>query len=297
MHTDPTAAATLTGPRSAADAAGEPVLSLREVHFGYEPGRAVVDGITAGLRPGRLTVMIGPNAAGKSTLLRLMLGQLRAWSGQVALEGEDVADLSPGERARRISYMPQRGGVSFAFTVREVVEMGRFAQAADADAVEQALSDCDLHDIADSVFTHLSGGQQQRVLLARALAQTSGTGRAVLADEPVSSMDLWHVHRTMANLRRLATAGLAVLAVLHDLTLAAAYADDVWLVDHGRLLRAGAWADVLTPEVLSPVYRVDLRSLRDEASGSDRPVLVADARAASDTMPALIDPSAMEATP
>lgn len=245
-------------------------LSLQDVTFGYEAGAAVVSDVTASLAPGKLCCLIGPNAAGKSTLLKLMLGHLEPWSGEVALHGQSIPALSPRQRACRISYVPQRGQVSFAYTVEQVVEMGRFASGPDASAVRAAMAQCDLLELRGRTYAHLSGGQQQRVLIARAMAQSQGEGRLMLLDEPGSSLDLWHVHQLMRLLRLQAERGLAVLVVLHDLNLAARYADEVWLMDEGRLVAAGPWQDVLQPNVLEPVYRVGLEPLTAEAGA--RPV-------------------------
>lgn len=254
-------------PRRGAD---DVVLSVRDLHFGYEAGAPVVSDVSARLMAGRLCCLIGPNAAGKTTLLRLMLGQLEPWRGDVRLGDEPVHAIGPRRRARQVSYVPQRAGMAFAFTVREVVQMGRFATGADAGAVDAALAACDLADVQRRPFVHLSGGQQQRVLIARAMAQSEGAGRVMLLDEPGSSLDLWHVHHVMALLRAQARRGLAVLVVLHDLNLAARYADDVWLMAGGRLQAAGTWARVLRPAVLEPVYGVGLKPLH--AAGSERPV-------------------------
>lgn len=240
------------------------VIDLKGVSFGYDSAVPVIRSVTVGLRPGRVCALIGPNAAGKSTLLKLMLGQLEPGSGSVRLGGRGVSDCPTTQRAGLISYVPQQGGVSFAYTVEQVVAMGRYAmgQAGDHDGeVQRALEVCDLSDVAGRVFAELSGGQQQRVLLARAVAQSAGTGRAMLLDEPASGMDLWHVHQTMRLLKDLARGGgdgdgLAVLVVLHDVNLAARYADDVWLMDEGRLESAGAWDVVMKPELLEKVYGV-----------------------------------------
>lgn len=237
------------------------VLSLDRLSFGYEPGEAIVSQVTAALRRGRITAMLGPNAAGKTTLLKLLLGQLRPWQGKAALQGQDVQTMSPMRRAARISYVPQRAETSFLFTVRQIIQMGRFAHPSQREAVKQALEMTELVDVEDRIFARLSGGQQQRVLLARAIAQAHGTGQVMLLDEPASAMDLWHVHEMMRLLRELAQAGLAILLVVHDLNLAARCADDVWLLDRGRLVAAGPWQDVLTPECLEPVYRVKLSPL------------------------------------
>lgn len=254
-------------------------IAVEAVTFGYVPGGpAAVESVSAELAAGRVTALLGPNAAGKSTLLKLMLGQLEPWSGRVLLEGEAVGALPPRARARRVSYVPQRGSVSFAFTVREVVAMGRFAAGADGAsgwAVEQAIDACGLRGIERRVFAELSAGQQQAALVARAFAQAADTGRAMLLDEPGSSMDLRHAHALMRLLRERAAAGLAVLIVLHDINLAARYADDVWLMHEGRLAAAGRWDAVLRPETLGPVYGVGLRAL--PAGEAGRPVFVVEA--------------------
>ncbi len=249
-------------------------LTCDNVTFGYEPGTPVLQRFTAQLKPGRICALIGPNAAGKTTLLRLLLGQLAPWSGNIRLGDRDVRRMEARGRAALMSYVPQHGSVSFAFTVEQVVLMGRYALTADAEAVAQALEACDLTPLRQRVFGTLSAGQQQRVLLARALVQSTGRGQVMLLDEPVSALDLWHVHQTMGRLRQCATRGLAVLVVLHDLNLAARYADDVWLVHEGRMAAAGEWRAVLTPAVLEPIYRVGMRVLTPDDHG--RPVFIVD---------------------
>jgi iron complex transport system ATP-binding protein len=203
-------------------------------------------------------------------LLRLILGQLRAWSGQVQLAGKQTTKWTPAQRARLASYVPQRGLVSFAFTVEQVVAMGRFASPLDGNALEAALEATDLTEHRHRIYQELSTGQQQRVLLARALAQSSGAGEVMLLDEPGSAMDLWHVHRMMQTLQQLARQGLCVLVAIHDLNLAARYADEVWLLDDKRMAACGPWDQVMRPEVLEPVYRVGICPLM--AEGAKRPV-------------------------
>lgn len=250
------------------------LLSLENVRFGYEPRQIIIEDFTAELSPGQVCTLIGPNAAGKSTLLRLVLGQLSPNSGTVKIDGQNVQSLRPGKRASWMSYVPQRPRASFAFTVEQVVAMGRFALASDWRAVSLAIEACDLTSLRDRVYTRLSAGQQQRVVLARAMVQTSGGGRLMLLDEPGSAMDLWHLHRTMRLLRRLARRGLAVLVVVHDLNLAARYADTVWLMDQGRLLASGSWQQVLQPQLLQPVYRMSLNPVAQDEDG--RPLFRAD---------------------
>jgi len=270
-------------------------LSVEAVHFGYHTDSDVLRGVTAALEPGRVCALVGPNAAGKSTLLRIILGQLSPTSGAVTLGGVDVTSMSARQRAGRISYVPQRGEAGFAFKVREVVAMGRFALRRDEAAVAGAIEACHLTELTERSYVELSVGQQQRVLLARAIAQAGGDPAAsrgagsgglsggadagnvvgsgvMLLDEPVSAMDLWHVHRTMSQLRELAAGGLAVLAVLHDLNLAATYADDAWLLHGGVIEAAGTYDAVLRPDVLEPVYGVRLQRL--ERGEGERPVLL-----------------------
>ncbi len=266
----------------------EPVMSAEAVGYAYPRGKPVLQDVNAALMPGRVTALIGPNASGKSTLVRLMLGALHPDAGRVSLGGMEVGRLRPAARARWVSYVPQRGGVGFAFTVRQIVAMARYV-AGDAkqrgDAIERLLIDYDLADVADRPFPYLSGGQQQRVLLARAHAQSLGGGRVMLLDEPASHLDLRHAHALMHRLRGLADGGLAVLVVVHDLNLALRYADDAWLLDAGRLVAAGPWDRVLTPEVLQPVYGVALRRVEPEAGGPDaRPALLVGTASQAATM-------------
>jgi iron complex transport system ATP-binding protein len=261
----------------------EPIISLQSVRFGYDVS-PVVDGVSAALQAGRVTALIGPNAAGKTTLMRLMLGLLKPWSGSVRIESRPVYALKPATRAAMVSYVPQRPGVRFAFSVRQVVAMGaRDRSARDAARrVDEAIERAGLASLADRVLTELSGGQQQRVLLARAEVQSAVNGKAMLLDEPGSHLDLRHRHGMMRRLRELAEGDLAVLVVLHDLDLATRYADTVWLMDRGKLAAAGPWRDVLTPQTLAPVYGMRFEQIERR---NDRPILVAEAQQ-GDTMQA-----------
>jgi len=250
----------------------QPLLHCDDVHFAYHRHAPVLAGITGTIQPGKVTALLGPNAAGKTTLLKLLLGQLRPTRGRVMLEGQPVHTLKTTTRARRLSYVPQQSHSQFGFPVVEVVRMGRFAQADDPEAVDTALAACDLTDLRDRPFVELSAGQQQRVLLARAMAQASGSGRMLLADEPTASMDLAWSEATMHRLRGLAAGGLAVVVVVHDLNLASRYADHVWLLHEGRLAASGNWWHVCLPEVLEPVYGLPLRIV--QADDQDRPVFI-----------------------
>jgi len=255
----------------------EPIMQLDGVTFGYRRDQTVIDGVTIGVRRGKVTALIGPNGCGKTTLIKLMLGSVAPRAGEVRLGEQRLGRITAAERAAWLSYVPQRSAVVFAFTVHQLVSMSRYALDDDEAAIETAIQACDIGDIIDHSFAELSVGQQQRVLLARAMAQASGAGRIMLLDEPTSAMDLAHAHRTMARLEALAAKGLAVVVVLHDVNLAARYADDVWLMQGGRIVCDGPWSTVLHPSVLEPVYGVRLRAMIDaeappgEKSRSERP--------------------------
>lgn len=245
------------------------VMRLHDVSFAYRGGPPVIEALSGEIFAGQLHALIGPNAAGKSTLLRLMLGQLAPDAGRVEFAGRRVSAIRPRKRAAMMSYVPQRSSVGFGFTVRQVIAMGRFALPDDAMAIEQAVESCDLRAVVDRPFNALSVGQQQRVLLGRALAQSRGRGRMMLLDEPTSAMDLAHMHAVMGRLRGLADEGLAVVVIMHDLNLAARYADSVWLLNRGALVASGHWSDVLTPEVLEPVYHVRIDALSRQVDPGD----------------------------
>jgi len=200
-----------------------PALQLTNLSFGYQAHQPVFEGLSAAARPGVITALLGPNAVGKTTLLRTILGQLQPWTGSVTLDGRAMHDYSTSQRAAVISYVPQRGSAAFAFTVQQVVTMGRFALTRDDDAVDRAMEQAEVQHLANRALMELSVGQQQRVLIARALAQASGSGKVMLLDEPVSAMDPLHAHRVMQLLAQRAAQGLSVLIVLHDLNLAARY--------------------------------------------------------------------------
>lgn len=257
-----------------ADAAHADVaLAIEQLSFGYHRGELLIDSLNVSLAPGRVCVVLGPNAAGKSTLLKLLLGELTPWQGRVRLQGLALETMPAPQRAALLSYVPQRGGTSFSFTVEQVVQMGRYALSRNEQATQDALLTCDLQHLRHRIYSELSVGQQQRVLLARAIAQSTGQGKVMLLDEPGSAMDLRHVHAMMETLAGLAAQGMAVLMVLHDLNIAARYADEIWLMDQGQLIKAGPWREVLEPKLLSSVYQMELVEIA--LQNQPRPVFTA----------------------
>jgi iron complex transport system ATP-binding protein len=209
------------------------------------------------IRAGELLALVGPNGAGKSTLLSVLSGDVKPTTGSVLIDGRDIRTLRHLELARLRSVLTQENQVSFPFTVTEVVEMGRspWARTADRDddaaAIAEAIRATDVAHLAARRYTSLSGGEKARVSLARVLAQGTPT---VFLDEPTAALDLRHQEDVMTTAAVLARAGRAVVVVVHDLSLAAAYADRVALVANGRLETVGTPAEVFTAERVERVY-------------------------------------------
>ena len=235
----------------------------------------ILDDITLDVRYGRVLALVGPNGAGKSTLLAVLTGDAAATAGEVRLDGRPLAQWSSRELARTRAVLMQSNQVAFSFTAGDVVEMGRAPWAgtehADADdrLIAQALDRADVTHLAARAFPSLSGGEKARVSLARVLAQDT---RIVLLDEPTAALDLRHQEEVLRVARALAGEGRAVVVVLHDLSLAAAYADDLAILAGGRLVAAGEPAAVLSEERITAVYGTPVRVLPDPDTG--RPVIL-----------------------
>lgn len=220
-------------------------------------GRRILDGVDLAVRPGELVALIGPNGAGKSTALGVLAGDTQPNAGTALIGGRDVRTIAVRELGRLRAVLLQQKGVSFSYPVREVVAMGRMPwartrQSDDDDAiVADALERTATAHLADRDVTTLSGGELARVSLARVLAQRCPT---VLLDEPTDALDLGHQEQVLALAAGLARSGGAVLAVLHDLDLAAAYADRLVLLSGGRVVADGTPEEVLTAERVAAVY-------------------------------------------
>jgi iron complex transport system ATP-binding protein len=223
------------------------------------PGRRVGEGFELALQPGRVLALLGPNGAGKTTLLRTLLGLIPPQGGRLELEGRPLHAFSPGERAKRLAYVPQDHAGAFAFTVDDWVLMGRTAHASglgrpsaqDRAAVAAALARMGIAALADRPVTQLSGGERQLALIARALAQQA---RLLVLDEPTASLDFGHQGRVMRELRRLAADGLGVLFTTHDPNHARRFADDALLIRDGRTLASGPVATVIDRAQLERLY-------------------------------------------
>ncbi|MDJ0655605.1 MAG: ABC transporter ATP-binding protein [Xanthomonadales bacterium] len=233
-------------------------------------GARLVNEASFGLGGGELVGLIGPNGAGKSTLLKAVVGVGPRAAGTVSLDSRPLHSYARLERARLLAYLPQERRVEWRLSSREVVMLGRyphqrgFGPPSDASrqAVERALSLVEAEPIADREFRVLSGGEKARVLLARALAVEAPI---LLADEPTAGLDPYHQLHVMEILRGIADAGVAVLIVLHDLTLAGRFADRLILMNRSRIVDSGPAGQVLTDANLKHAYSVNALR-RDEGS-------------------------------
>jgi len=236
----------------------------RQVRAGYRE-REVLRGVDLVARAGELVALIGPNGAGKSTLLRVIAGLLRPSSGSVTIDDVDTVMLDRRAIARHIAVVPQVFETLFPFTVREIVALGRTSRLGplgtlgsdDTRAVARALDDIGATDLADRRIDRVSGGERQRAVLAMALAQEAGV---LLLDEPTAHLDPAHQRATLERVATLArTRGIAVVAVLHDLNLAAAFASRIVLLADGAVVREGDVRHVITPELVAQVFGPGLR--------------------------------------
>jgi iron complex transport system ATP-binding protein len=233
-------------------------------------GSQILDGIDAEVRAGEVVALVGPNGAGKSTLLAAIAGDLVPDAGQVVVDGAPLDHWTFRELAIRRGVLLQQVDVTFPFSVTEVVRMGRSPWAGtpaedwDDHVVGQAVVDVDLVALADRVYRSLSGGERARAALARVLAQEPGV---LLLDEPTAALDIRHQELLFDLVRARAARGDAVVVVLHDLNLAAAYADRVMVLSGGRIAAVGRPVDVFTSELLSEVYEHPIEVLRHPSTG------------------------------
>lgn len=223
--------------------------------------RRVLEQVDTRFSSGSLTGVIGPNGAGKSTLARAMLALVPA-SGTVRIDGDNVAAMPRADLARRIAYVPQGQTLHWPLGVERLVGLGRLPHlapmsrigAADMAAIERAMARADVLHLRHRIATELSGGERARALFARALAVEAP---ALIVDEPLASLDPGHQIDVMELLRAEAAGGALVIAVLHDLTLAARYCDRLLLIDSGRVVAEGAPATMLSAERLRAVYGIN----------------------------------------
>ncbi|MCS5495809.1 heme ABC transporter ATP-binding protein [Cnuibacter physcomitrellae] len=234
-------------------------------------GARILDDVDLEARPGELLALVGPNGAGKSTLLGVISGDVALGSGTVEIAGRPLGSWTLKHLARERAVLLQQTAVSFPFTVQQVVEMGRAPwagtarEADDDDAIADAVLRTDLARHLPRTVPSLSGGERARAALARILAQRT---HILLLDEPTAALDIRHQEDVLRLARERADAGDAVIVVLHDLSLAAAFADRVCLLADGRVVADGPPATVFTEDLLSRVYDHPLEVLTHPSDGT-----------------------------
>ncbi len=254
-----------------------PALRAEGVSYSVR-GRALVKAVDLDLYPGEVLAIVGPNGAGKSTLCGVLAGDLEPATGTVEICGQPLRGLSAASLARLRSMLIQNTVLRFPFTAWEVAMMGRHPHISrwksptedDYALAEAAMRDVQVNHLSERIYPTLSGGEQRRVSIARVLAQDAPV---VLLDEPSSALDIGHQQLVMALCRRLANEGRSILAVLHDLNLAGAYADRVIVMSEGEFVATGSPDEVLRPELISEAFNQEVVVIPHPQNG--RPVILA----------------------
>lgn len=244
------------------------LLSLAGVDAGYGAVE-VLRGVTLEVKPGEAWAVLGPNGAGKSTLVRVVMGLLPPRAGRVEVTGLSLPGASPAELARGVAWVPQVMDDDTGFTALELALMGRTPHlgawglpgAKDVERALACLGELGVAALADRPLSEVSGGERRRVWLARALVQAP---KLLVLDEPTAFLDVRHQVELLRAVRRRVAEGLGVLAVLHDVNLAAHFATHVLLLKDGRTLAQGPVARVLTSERLSELYDIEMHAARDD---------------------------------
>jgi iron complex transport system ATP-binding protein len=260
------------------------MISIRDIVAGYGE-HVVLDGVSLEVKRGEFIGLIGPNGCGKTTLMRVISGVLPARSGAVLMEGSDVRHFKRRELARSMAVLSQDLGADLSFTVREIALMGRAPHLprigvetrADRNIAEHAMVVADIWHLADQPVNRISGGERQRAFFAMCLAQQP---RVLLLDEPMSHLDIGHQITMLELIRGLnRTEGLTVMAVFHDLNLAAEYCDRLMVLHRGKVQAIGPARDVVTPDMIRRVYDAEVDVEPNRKSG--KPFVVVTAKSAS----------------
>ena len=232
-------------------------------------GAHIVTEASIAVNPGTTTALVGPNGAGKSTLLKTLAGEFEPNAGEVLIDNEPLINFNSEELARRRTVMAQTTPIVFDFSVEEIVTLGwvqndvrlRFERD---QAIAEVANKCEVSHLLPRIYNTLSGGEQQRAQLARCLLQIwrppdNQDVRYLLLDEPTSALDFSHVVAAMQTIRKLASQNTGVLVIVHDLNLAARFADCIVVIDTGKIIANGNVNEVLSSELLSAVYQTPIQ--------------------------------------
>lgn len=246
------------------------MIEVNNVDFGVK-GRQLIHQVSFSAKAGEFWAIVGANGAGKSTMMKLLSREHRPTSGQIQFDGRDLSKYKLSELARKRAVLAQQNSITLAFSVEEIVLMGRYpfydSQPTDRDLaiVDHCLQKVGIAHFKNRSFPTLSGGEQQRVQLARTLAQIwEIDGGLILLDEPTTGMDLLHQYETFRLAREMTAKGYCVIAVVHDLNLALQYADQVLIMKSGQAFAAGIPEEVLNPENIKESFGLSVRLIQPD---------------------------------
>ena len=271
------------------------LLEAKNLRFAYIPGQTVLHDVSLNLDIGETLFILGKNGSGKTTLLSCLSGILTPDEGSIKLDGHKISDYSPSKRAQKLALIPQIHTPSFAYTVKQMVMMGRAPylpwmgtpSKMDEEIVEQSLEQVGILELSDRPYTEISGGEQQLALIARGLAQKSSI---LLMDEPSAHLDLSNQHRVLEIIHQLAQEGLSFIISSHSPNDALAYADNVLLLSGGWVMDYGHPQKTLTEPLLSSVYGIQTEVIYQKENGSST------ARAVLPMRPNIVKPESLNET-
>ena len=255
------------------------ILQANRLEFRYRAGKTILKDISFTVSRGEVVSLLGPNGTGKTTLLLCLLGIHKPGYGSIHLSGSDISSLSARDRAQKMAYVPQASALTFPYSVREVVMMGRIAHLGfgggptreDHKSADRAISDIDITHLAEKMFQQLSGGEKQLVMIARALTQNAGL---LVMDEPTASLDLANQTRALELVRALSQRGYTILMTTHSPDHAFLVSDKVVLIKEGHVMACGTPDDTLTSNSLSALYGIPAVVTETTVISAGRPVKV-----------------------
>jgi heme transport system ATP-binding protein len=231
--------------------------------------KQLLNEISFDVHSGDVLTILGPNGAGKTTLLKSLSGDIKPQSGNVKITNKNMDEFNVNQLAKIRSVVEQSNNIVFPFTVDDIVSFGRYPinkgyiTPEDRETIHETMDLFEIESLSDRIYNTLSGGEQQRVQLARAIVQLINTDsedqfRFLLLDEPISSMDICHQHRSLSILQKLSEQGISIITILHDINLAINYSSKVVLMSQGKMIKAGTVEETCDPKTLESIFEISM---------------------------------------